>query len=362
MKIAANLTFSIVKKLNKIKEKSPKPHPNSAETLRPRKRPRKSQRMATLDLKNIDFGIPKKSPSKPAHMHSLVAPKSTVKFRTMKAGSKMGSKLKTVLEKKYDVPSTVKKIEYSYDYLNIRKFAPIMQTIKKHEGRETDPSKCLSDNVYRLNRWKKKKNKILVVTQYYIYIFTTPKEVKRIFSYRELRSIITRGSKDNFICFRLKKDNDEMLDYFKKNELILFMSSRAKRLGLKIPINSKASTFSYLNTENKKQDLDPNKLTNYKPMYNLTFNRASEMHRLMNLSVLKKGFFGMKQKYQKYVALASDFGLVVFSAIEWNVEKFIPFGGNILGVFWFLIWIILYLESLKNLCKVLTNNLRLIYF
>ena len=299
---------------------------SSLDNLTPRKRPRKSQRMATLDLKNIDFGLPSSSP----HKTSLVAPKSSVKFRTMKAGSKMGSKLKTVLEKKYEVPSKVKRIEYSYDYLNIGKFAPIMATIHKHEGRPADPAKCLSDNVYRVNRWKKKKTKILVVTMYYVYIFTSPKEIKRIFAYKDLKSIITRGSKDNFICFRLKKDNDEMLDYFKKNELILFMSSRAKRLGLKIPINSKASTFSYLTTENKKLDLDPNQMKSYKPMFNLTFARASEKHRLMNLSILGKKFLGLgKSKYHKYVVLASDFGLIVFSSIEWNLEKFIPFGGNI---------------------------------
>jgi hypothetical protein len=239
--------------------------------------------------------------------------------------------LKTIVEK----PERKKKtIKYSYDYLNVINQADILQEIYKTEKKyikfmsNMDTSNWLSDKIYRLNKWKNKKTKILVMTQRYIYIFTKPTDLKRKFPLNQIKSVITRGSDDNFLCFLMESDNDEIIEYFKKNELLLMLTNKSKKLGCKIHIKTNAKKFNFVSTRKEAVELDPNQLKKYKPVYNATFSKASETQRLINLLIYKKKFMGLTESFQEKVALVTDLGLIIFSKIDWNLDSFIPFTGG----------------------------------
>lgn len=310
---------------------------------------RKSQRDAMKDLNKIDFGIKsarkRREPSvNPFEMFdkSRSSKSHYAKRKNLSRGvnSKIFEKskqLKIVIQKpenKFGESSKKKKLVYSYDHLNIINNQQLIQIIEKHENIFLKSMsarinfRCLSDNVYRLNKWKNKKPKILVITSRFMYIITPPHDVKRVLRLSEIEKIYTRGRQDNFMCFFTKTGNDEMLDYFKKNELLLYITGVIKKRKLDIKIRTDVESFNIVTTENKKVSIDPNKLEKFKPIYNNTFNFASERDRLMNIFVWKKGFFGVSEGFERRVALITDMGILLFSSVKWDLEKFVPFGGS----------------------------------
>jgi hypothetical protein len=339
------LDFDMLKKKNE-KEQNQK---NDTNNLTPRNKSfqrRKSQRDALKDLNKIDFGItsnekkqPNISPFKPQHRKKKNQ-SNYGKTQYKKLNPKIHEKsklLKKVIEKPENLfgeSSKKKKLVYSYDHLNIVNNSAITRIIEKNEQISLQSMsaklnfRCLSDNVYRLNKWKNKKPKILVITSRYLYIITPPHEIKRILRLREIRKITTRGRQDNFVCFFTDTGNDEMFDYFKKNELLLYVTGLIKKKNLNIKIQTDAESFQMVTTENKNVTIDPNKLEKFKPIYNNTFNFASERDRLMIISIWKENFFGLSEKFEKRVALVTDLGILLFSNVQWDLKRFLPFGGN----------------------------------
>ena len=119
-----------------------------------------------------------------------------------------------------------------------------------------------------------------------------------------------------------------MLDYFKKNELLLYMMQLIRKQRLSILIKSNVKNFVMLNTSNKNVVIDPNRLQQYKPIYNNTFNYASRKNKLMNISVIKDSMFS-NTSFEKKVGLITDLGILIFSKTKWDLEKFVPFGGKL---------------------------------
>lgn len=306
---------------------------------------RKSQRDALKDLQGIDFGI-KSTPKKPMvnpfeAFGSSHQGKSHYGKRIRKnVNSKIHDKsnlLKKVIEKpenKFGESSKKKKLVYSYDHLNITNNGSLIRIIERTEHVNLQSMsarinfRCLSDNIYRLNKWKNKKAKILIITSRYLYVITPPCEIKRILPLKEIRKITTRGRQDNFVCFFTDTGNDEMFDYFKKNELLLYITGLIKKKNLNIKIKTDAESFQMVTTENKNVTIDPSKLEKFKPIYNNTFNYASERDRLMIISIWKEKFFGLAEKFQKRVGLVTDLGILLFSNVQWDLERFLPFGGR----------------------------------
>ena len=305
---------------------------------------RKSQRDAMKDLNNIDFGIKQPSKMKPkVNPFDMFDSKSKIKSQYGRKNKGVNSKifekskqLKKMIKKptdRFGESSSKKKLVYSYDHLNIVANYHLTKIIEENEGIYLQSMssrlnfKCLSDNVYRLNKWKNKKPKILIITSRFLYIVTPPHEIKRILNLSQIKKVYTRGRQDNFVCFLTKSGNDEMLDYFKKNELLLYLTSLIKKKNLDIRIKTNVESFQMVTTENKKLTIDPNKLQKFKPIYNNTFNYASERNRLMNISIWKEGFFGLSEKFERRVALITDLGILLFSNVQWDLERFVPFGG-----------------------------------
>jgi hypothetical protein len=305
---------------------------------------RKSQRDAMKDLNNIDFGVSSAKKTNPANPFEVFDKhkKSMSSFRKPKKINKKifekSKQLKIVIQKpenKFGESSKKKKLVYSYDHLNIVNNPHIAKIIEKNEHilLQTVSARlnfrCLSDNVYRLNKWKNKKPKIIIITSRYLYLLTPPHDVKRILKLSDIRSVKTRGRQDNFVCFMTRKGHDEMVDYFKKNELLLYITALSKKKNYNIKINTDVTKFQMMNTDGKDITVDPNKLQKFKPIYNNTFNYASERDRLMNIFVWEEKFFGLTDDYVRRVALITDLGILLFSNVQWNLERFVPFGGTL---------------------------------
>ena len=299
-------------------------------------RRRKSQRDAMKDLNKIDFGVSKSKVAKnPFEIFDQHKKSMSLYGKRKKLNSKIFEKskqLQKVIQKpenKFGESSKKKKLVYSYDHLNIVNNSNLIKIIEKNEKINLQSVsarmnfRCLSDNVYRLNKWKNKKPKILIITTRYLYIITPPHEIKRIVKLTDIRYIKTRGRQDNFVCFMTRIGHDEMFDYFKKNELLLYVTGLNKKKKYNIKINTDAKEFQMVTTENKNVTIDPNKLDKFKPIYNNTFNYASERDRLMNIFVWKEKFFGLTDDYVRRVALVTDLGILLFSNVQWNLEKFV---------------------------------------
>jgi len=296
------------------------------------------------DLNNIDFGVSSAKKTNPANPFEVFDKhkKSMSNFRKPKKMNKKifekSKQLKKVIQKpenKFGESSKKKKLVYSYDHLNIVNNPNIAKIIEKNESifLQTVSARlnfrCLSDNVYRLNKWKNKKPKIIIITSRYLYLITPPHDVKRILKLSDIRSVKTRGRQDNFVCFMTRKGHDEMVDYFKKNELLLYITALSKKKNYNIKISTDVTKFQMMNTDGKDITVDPNKLQKFKPIYNNTFNYASERDRLMNIFVWEEKFFGLTDDYVRRVALITDLGILLFSNVQWNLERFVPFGGTL---------------------------------
>lgn len=247
--------------------------------------------------------------------------------------SEKSKQLQQVILKTRDGADRKKNIlQYNHDHLGILKNPKLVRIIEKHERVDVRKEMkkgtfvCFSDNAYRINRWKNKKGKYLVVTQKHLFIFTPPKDLKRVVQLREIRQIKTRAKKDNFICFVTEHKNDEMLELFKKNELLLFFYRLIRTQALNITIRPNVESFLLLNTSNKNVVIAPEKLKKFHPVYNSTFNFASRKNKLMNIYIWRDGVFS--EDYKKKVALIVDMGILVFSMVKWNLERFVPFGGE----------------------------------
>jgi hypothetical protein len=294
----------------------------------------------------------KEEPSKETKIEKMLEPKKKVRDKDQMRpsyqlklpknqglNSKINQKskqLKMVMQKNLNETkqnSNKNFIKYNHDHLNVTIYPKLVKIIEKTEKiniKQLVKQKkfhCLSDNVYRLNRWKKKKPKKLIVTENYMYIITPPYDVKRVLKLSEIEQIKTRGHHDNFICFITIHKNDEMLDYFKKNELLLFLMQIIRQKRLPIVIHSNIKSFVMLNTSNRNMVVNPNELEQYKPIYNNTFNYASRHNKLLNIYVYKDGIFTSKS-YHKKVALITDLGMLLFSKVKWDLERFVPFGGK----------------------------------
>ena len=244
------------------------------------------------------------------------------------------NELNDVLKKSEAVESGSKSevaLEYSYDYLNIRQHPFIIKTIEKIEKinfkKDSKTFKCLSDNIYRINKWGSKKPKIMVVSQKILYIFNSETSFKRSFPIKLIKQVITQGEKNQYVCIIVNGENDEMINCFKKIDLLMYITKIIKAQNLKISIKTNVAKFNYVNTKNQITNIDPDQLKKYKPEYNFTFNYASKRDRLMNVYMPKKGFFGAK-KYYKQVGLITDLGILIFSDTHWILEKFVPLVGN----------------------------------
>lgn len=105
----------------------------------------------------------------------------------------------------------------------------MLKIIEKYQGLKNIKS-CFSDVVYRLNSWSDKKKKWIVITNKYIYIFSSYNKLKTAIRLRDILKI-KHNQNNNYIGICTKKMKEEILETFKKEELILFLNRKIKKLG-----------------------------------------------------------------------------------------------------------------------------------
>ena len=89
---------------------------------------------------------------------------------------------------------------------------------------------CFSDIIYRINSWQAKKKKWIIITERYMFLFSKPTKIKKAIKLRDVTKI--KHSKiNNYIGIVTNKMEEEILETLKKEELILFLNRKIKKLG-----------------------------------------------------------------------------------------------------------------------------------
>ena len=213
-------------------------------------------------------------------------------------------------------------VNYSYDHLNILQKKRTLEIIKKYQTLEKKKS-WFSDLIYRINSWQNKKKKLLIVTEYYFLIFTNEKKLKKAIPLKLIKKI-KHNKKSTLlgICYR---DEEEVIETLRKEELLLFINRKLKNLGNKL-IQDKSEIN--MKTKIKNEYVDPNVMKKFKPHYLQTFSLASQNGVLGYISIDKKQYFGLGDGEKEVLILLTNYGLVCFTRKSYKIIDFLPLIGT----------------------------------
>lgn len=237
----------------------------------------------------------------------------------------------TEIKKDNDKPiSEVLVKKYSYDHLAIGKrganqIYQIIRTVLPHQNLN-EMTSWYSENAGRFNARKKKKSKMVVITSEVFFIFNPNKSLKRYFSLKDIIRIIHRRDL-NYLSFKLKKGNDEMLEFINKEEVLMFLEQQFKRLKLKMPLTDQL-ILSYLSTDNAVICFDYSMIKNYKPMWFKTFNYATKHTCLGFARIRVSHLMGLLDQSKTAVLLLTSIAIICFSTVEFNVVDVFPLVGT----------------------------------
>ena len=257
---------------------------------------------------------------------NIIKPEQT--DNVLKTDKIIRNRIKTILKKPQNlensqITKTKKQEKYSYDYLNINSRKTIINIIKQFQSL-TNIKNCFSEIIYRLNTWSNKKKKWLVVTTRYLYIFNSPSNLKKAIRLKEIVKM-KHNKKNNFIGICTQNLEEEIIEIYKKEELILFINRKLKRLGKSLEIQERKS-FNKLQSSDLVNISEPSLMKKHKPFYLETFSKASKEKNIGYITICKKELFGMLDKEIEFLALLTNYGILFFTE-KFELVDFVPLIG-----------------------------------
>ncbi len=248
---------------------------------------------------------------------------------------KIQPELKNLFDKiktQIDAPASEVKIKrYSYDHLEIKnrhnsKNVQILEIIKSHQHNLEHIETWFSENANRFNSWKKKKAKIIVVTDKLFFIFNSNRSLKRVFQLKEIVQV-SQNRQYNYISIKTKAGNDELLELINKEELLMYIEQQLKKQNKKLPL-SDTKNLTYVSTVQQKIYFDPMNIKQYKPQWVKTFNYASKHNIIGYASIKVSQFLGLIDNTKSSVLLLTNIAIICFSVIEFNIVEILPLIGT----------------------------------
>ncbi len=224
------------------------------------------------------------------------------------------------MEESYLSVNTVnKKIKYSYDHLEIYKKRSILEIIKQFQTMK-NIRLCFSDTVYRLNSWAKKKKKWIVITSRYLFIFNSPEKLKKAIKLRNIAKI-NHCKDNNYIGICTTNLQEELLETFKKEEILLYITTKLRKLGKLLKLKEQKQE------EFKSKQFNPKILSKFKPHNLETFSIASKNGHIGYITIGHKEFFGIVDTQKEMLALLTNYGILFFTSTNFTIIDFLPIGG-----------------------------------
>ena len=214
---------------------------------------------------------------------------------------------------------------YSYDYINVKKCFGILEIIQGFQNLK-NINEWFSDIVHRLNSWTNKKKKLLVITEFNLFIFTSKTSLKRRISLLDIIKL-KHSQKNNYIGIAARNIEEEVLETYRKEELILFLKKKMKNLGKELSIVEQTN-FSKKNKLTDNDYYNPNIMKKYKPHYTETFSFASLNHQIGYITTEAKEMFGLIDTAREFLCLLTNIGVICFTRKEFKVSDFIPLVGT----------------------------------
>ena len=214
---------------------------------------------------------------------------------------------------------------YSYDYINVKKCFGILEIIQGYQNLK-NINEWFSDIIYRLNSWTNKKKKLLVITEFNLFIFSSKTSLKRRISLLDIIKL-KHSQKNNYIGVAARNIEEEVLETYRKEELILFLKKKMKNLGKGLSIVEQTN-FSKKNKLTDNDYYNPNIMKKYKPHYTETFSLASLDHQIGYITTEAKEVFGLIDTAREFLCMLTNMGVICFTRKEFKVSDFIPLVGT----------------------------------
>lgn len=206
---------------------------------------------------------------------------------------------------------------YSYDHLEVWREMGILRVITKYQG-TLGPSNWYSDEVCRVNARNQVKKKLVVVTSENLFLFTNKEILKKCLPIIDLIKII-HNKQHNYLVLCTSRSR-ELLEVYRKEEMLLFLKQQMKRLGVKFHLieRTKFVKFDYFNNL---QEFDPSS-KKFGRYFNKTVSLGSKLG-LVGLMKIDHDFF-IFDSTKEIIGLLTDFGMICFKKGSKDVLDFIP--------------------------------------
>lgn len=321
LKLKLNLTPS------KSKDTSPLPKMPTLQSISP------GPQLKTLSSLNLS-GKPYKQPEIPKAIDNFKSSERTPTKKVLK-GKQVAQLDQMFNQLKPSPKPQPQKASYSYDYLDIAHNWEAVKLIDKHQGSES-PAGWFSDKIIRVNSHQERKYKRLVVSNRMLFILEESNDVKRIIPFWSIDSVHSKKN-ENFFIIKIKKsndpfakyaDHDEVLESFRKNELLLFIIRRANEAGFPL-IFREDIDIQAVNSRQIRFKFDHNAIKNTKPSLEKTLYRASLSNDIFVASFADRDVIG-RDKTKEKILVFSNIGIICFNRYSFETSEFIPFEGSLL--------------------------------
>lgn len=172
--------------------------------------------------------------------------------------------------------------------------------------------------INRVNYFKLKKNKKLIIFDKYFLLLNPNDTKKRLISLHQITKIICI-TKTNFIIIQVSDIQDEIIEVFNKNEFLLFMKKIFKHNNYKLELLNRPN-YKFKNSSGEILVFDPFiDLKNSRNYYNNLFAHSEKVG---VIKIIKKGV--LNDKLIDVVAIMCDIGILCLDSVNYSVLTFIP--------------------------------------
>lgn len=219
--------------------------------------------------------------------------------------------------------------QYSYAHYKVSESFDIVTTLLKYVAK-TEIQNAFSDYINRINKRTNTKRKIIIITRTFLFIFNLNGKLKDRYplGIGQITKVQVNRLTNHFNLIE-KGGINEVLQSIRKEELLLYLQTRAQEQGRTIKVDY-VNSIGFMNSEQKKTILDPLKKKSVNlyliPTFNYAIKRSAVGYAVIESSNAIEAFFGTKD----FVIVLSDMFIVGFTTVEFTLKFVLPLVGSMI--------------------------------
>ena len=145
-------------------------------------------------------------------------------------------------------------------------------------------------------------------------------KLKKAIRLKEITKI-KHNKKNNYIGICTLKLEEEIMETFKKEEIVLFINRKLKKLGKDLKNKEKEDK------KIKNQIFEPANMFKYKPYFLESFALASKNKDIGYITININKIFNIMSSENEFLTILTDYGLVFFKSTNFDLVDFLPIVG-----------------------------------